>query len=298
MTTARSIPAITSRDLAILTMVYEYAGCSASHIRARFFPTPGGRSACYGRIAKLVANRYLVSRRLPAQSGQGSGKALLTLGVKGRPLVAQVLGLVTRQDLARLRIDAPRYIEHHLALCDTRLCFERACLRSRLFQLVDWQGDRAVRIEVTDPLSDERLALVPDGRFTLGLRDDRQQSFLLEQDLGTIPRRMRARLRLYLARDATAGREPVLWIVPDARRQEAVLGWAQEEATRLSADPTMHWVALTQQIESAEVLRDPLWRIAGVAQPVALQSVALGRGRPAVAVPPAGPTSGAGGLSE
>src|SRR4051812_21604274 len=112
---------LTNRDIAILQMVYTYSGCTAEHIRRRFFT---GRSPCFTRIAKLVATGYLASRRLPSSSGIGSGKAFLTIGPKAHPVLAEVLG-VSLADLTRAsRAMKPQIVDHHAAICHTRLSVE------------------------------------------------------------------------------------------------------------------------------------------------------------------------------
>src|SRR5438552_2095019 len=82
--------ALTARDLSILIFVREYQAVTAEMVQRRFFQ---GRGPCYRRIALLVKADILASRRLPSLSGQGSGKAILTIGPAGRPLLSEALGI-------------------------------------------------------------------------------------------------------------------------------------------------------------------------------------------------------------
>lgn len=275
---------LTPRDLNILLMVYEFRGVTADHIRCRFFPNPttGAIKSCYRRIAALVAAGYLSSRRLPALSGIGSGKAFLLPGPAARPVLAKMLGL-TRSELARIRLQAPSVINHHMALIDTRLAFERAAENSRRFTLVEWNGDGDLVIRVKDPLTKESVTLIPDASFTLALRGSNQtQTFYLEQDLGTVPpKRLRPRLRGYLVH-AQETPTPVLFVVPDAQRQAAIARWASEEAARLNADPTLFWLTIAEHITEHQVLSAPIWQVAGGPPALALDALAT----PAPPAPP------------
>jgi hypothetical protein len=254
-------------------MAYDYRGIAASHVQVRFFPTPSGYRPCYSRIQKLIAQRFLRARRLPSVSGIGSGRLFLTLDTNGKQAVAKALGLASRQELARLRIDAPRFIEHHLALCDSRLRFTLAAQQSRLFELLEWTADREVVIHVTDPDTDTTVGLEPDSTFTLALADGSSQRFCLEQDAGTIPKRMRSRLRAYLLRAGAEHGVPVLWVVPDRLRQHWLLHLALDAAAAVSADPTVFWVTTQAALARQDALADAIWHLPGVATPVCLTQV-------------------------
>src|SRR5438270_7368979 len=123
MSAARSV--LTARDEAIIQMVFSYDGVAIHHIQARFFPTPGARSACYTRIGALVKEGYLTASRIPSQTGLGTGKAFLTAAARSRPLLAKLLNVALPELWRGTRAHAPAIIEHHLAICDTRLSCEQ-----------------------------------------------------------------------------------------------------------------------------------------------------------------------------
>ncbi len=158
---------LTKRDIATTVMVYLFGGCSTDHVAKRLFPGLKSSRACYRHVAELVNQGYLLTQRLPSLSGVGSGKNFLTLAPKGKPVVAQALGLSV-SELSRSRIDAPRFIEHHLSICDTRVNFELAVERSNLFTLLEWTRDRDVEIKGKDNQGKEFI-LTPDGAFTLAV---------------------------------------------------------------------------------------------------------------------------------
>lgn len=268
---------LTQRDIEILWTTYRFAGCSTDHIRQRFFPTRGARSACYTRIALLASAGYLSTKRLPSLTGIGSGKQFLTPGPKSRPVLAKLLGL-TRTQLGRFRMDSTPVITHHFALCDFRLALEIACERSRLFRLEEFRGDYELGrspIKVKDPKTRDTIVFVPDAVFTLSLRDQIEQTFVLEIDLGTVSRkRTREKLRGYLLKDKQ-DRFPILYVTINQARSDQIIRWATEESDKLSAaDPTIFWVTRKAWVDSERILNYPIWTIPGVPNPLALSSAA------------------------
>jgi hypothetical protein len=259
----------------VILMVYLYGGCTAEHIRRCYFSSHGARSACYAWIARLVKDDYLVSTRLPSLTGIGSGKAFLTTGPNARPLLAKALG-IPRTELARMRMDSPFMIAHHIALCDIRLSFELAAKRSPFFTLQDWVTDAELKrlpVErVKDPKDENReIALIPDARFTLAVEQGTEQTFLAELDLSNLsPKRLRTKLRGFLK----VKPPPVLFIVPDRQRQAAIAQWAAEEARDMQADPTIFWLATKDSINESTVFSAPIWQIVGGPAALALDSLA------------------------
>jgi hypothetical protein len=270
---------LTDRDLHILAMSHHYGGVAVDHVRQRFFRSPGkgAQSACYARLARLLAAHYLASQRLPATSGIGSGKLFLTPGPKARPVLAKMLG-VSRTELARFRTDSPTFVPHHLALCDVRLALEIAAERSAVFTLQEFLGDHELRqrpIKVTDPTTKKTLSFVPDGLFTLELTSGRTQTFLVEMDMATVsPRRCREKFAAYLLW-ATKERGPILFITLDQRRADSLARYATEEAAKLSGDPTIFWITTKEQIAETTILDRPIWRIVGGPVAIALVETVL-----------------------
>jgi len=185
-------------------------------------------------------------------------------------MVAEYLQL-SRSDLHRLRdIQTPFAAAHHFALCDFRLNLELACEEAAM-ELSEWVPERVLRtppvVKVPDPRPPKGspsslIPLIPDGEFLLTLRDSRSQSFRVEIDLATISRkRLAQRLRGYLAH-AKKDDRPVLWIVPDAARKQAIVEWASAEAREIGADPTLFWITQASLISEDSVL-GPIWQVIG-----------------------------------
>jgi hypothetical protein len=111
--------------------------------------------------------------------------------------------------------------------------------------LAEWIGEGALRqspVRVQDPQTGRTLCTVPDAAFTLSLPDSTAATFLLELDRGTVPldRIKMQKLRVYLLRQHNPC--PVLFVVPDSKRQSAIARVALEEAQRLGANPTTIWI--------------------------------------------------------
>src|SRR6266508_101857 len=100
-------------------MVHNYGGCPVNHIKDRLFGDLKSLRVVYREISDLIEDGWLAARRLPSTSGIGSGKTFLTVTPAGRAVVAQALGL-QRSELGRSRLDSPKLIQHHLAICSAR----------------------------------------------------------------------------------------------------------------------------------------------------------------------------------
>ena len=268
---------LTERDSQLLVMVFAYRGVTIAVLRRRFFPSPGARSACYARVQRLVEARYLTAHRLPSATGVGSGKTLLTLGPRGRVVVAKHLGC-SRAELGRAsRMVAPLVVAHHLAIGEVRLSLELAAARSPVLSLVAWIPEVELArapLSITDPIDGQTVRWVPDGALTLALPDGRRQQFLFELDRGTIPgKRLRARLRGYLLL-ADVRPRPVLFVVPDAARADAIRRWVEAEAARLGADPTVVWLTTMDRVGERTILDAPIWQVVGHPERLALVDLA------------------------
>jgi hypothetical protein len=260
---------MTHRDINIITMVYDYEGCAVEHIRKLFFQGSTARSIpCYRRLSYLVKQGYLRSLLLPALN-----KYFLAPGTKARTVVSHLL---KGSEMKRVRIESPMLILHKLALCDVRVSLELASKDSPLFLLTDWVNESALRrspLTVLDPETKTEIFLIPDAALTLfcqpkGINVD----FLLEMDLATVSlKSIRRRVRGYLLR----GKDPcpVLFVVPDAKRQNAIAQIAREEARQLQANATTIWITTKESITAETVFSAP-WVVAGHAKTVTLQGLA------------------------
>ena len=258
---------MTQRDVNIIAMVYEYEGCGVEHIRKAFFQGSKNRSIpCYRRLSYLIREGYLRSLLLPALN-----KHFLTPGARARVVLSS---LFKGAEVRRIRIESPLLILHKLAICDIRVSLELASKASPLFVLSQWINESALRrspLTAQDPETKKQTILIPDAAFTLNSHTGRKADFFLEMDMATVSlRHIRQRLRGYLLREDPS---PVLFVVPDANRQQAIAQVALEEATDLKTNPTTIWITLRECLTPETVLSAP-WVAAGHPTPVTFQGLA------------------------
>ncbi len=259
------------RDIAILVMVHSFGGCTAEQVARRRFSTLKGLRVCYRRLAKLINQGYLSCRRLPAMTGVGSGKNFLTVTPRGRLIAAAVEG-ISVSDLTRSRTNAPRFIEHHLAIGDTRIAFEQAAERSPLFSMLEWRGDRQLFIRVDAEEADPGRNLAPDSSFILALANGGSQMFYLEQDTGSLTNRsrMRARLHGYLV-SARTSHVPVLFVTTTNERLTALAELVVDAAKLEALSPQVVWLTTTERLALNDALHGRVWQVVGVSE---LQAIA------------------------
>jgi Replication-relaxation len=269
---------LTPRDISIIEMVYAYRGCGVEHLHARFWPGDATPSASYRRVARLVHEHYLAAHRLPSLTGWGSGKALLTLGHRGRRTLAECRGISVRA-LPRLKVaQSTLFIHHHFAVCDFRVALDLAAEQLSAVELREWIAEeklRAAPMKVEDRSSVERgqspdpIVLIPDGAFVLVYKEREERAFL-EMDLGTIaPKRLQRKLRGYLLQQASVP-FPVFFVVPDEQRTALVASLTAHEAETIGADPTRIFVAVRDDVRADTILSAPVWQQCGSDRRVAI----------------------------
>jgi Replication-relaxation len=270
---------LTPRDLAILQMVARYDGCAVHHLYRRLWNARSCISGCYRRIDVLAAGRYVRKRQLPTLASHGSGKALITLGPRGRRLLSEVLDDSELSALDRRRDVAAFFAEHHFALCDFRVALEQASERLPGFSIDGWVVESTLRrtpIRVTDSGGSNggpapTITLIPDAAFQLSSANTSQTAYL-EMDMGTItPNRLLQRLRGYLLLTMSpANPIPLFFVTASSVRVAQVLATIDGQAQELHADPTTIFVATRAEAAKDTVLTDPIWHRAGVAKPAAI----------------------------
>jgi hypothetical protein len=259
---------MTERDINIISMVYAYEGCAVEHIRKVFFQGASLWSIpCYRRLSYLIKQGYLRKLLLPALN-----KNFLTPGTRACAVLSHLL---KGSEIKRIRIESPMLILHKLAICDFRVSLELASKASPLFVLTDWVNESALRrspLTVEDPETKKQILLIPDAGFTLiSQATERKADFLLEMDLATVSlKSIRGRVRGYFLREQNS--YPVLFVVPDTKRQTAIAQVAFEEARRLKANPTTIWITTQKSITPETALAAP-WLAVGYAKPVTFQGL-------------------------
>ena len=270
---------LTPRDLAILQMVAQYDGCAVHHLYRRLWRDGSCISGCYRRIDILAAGRYVRKRQLPTLASHGSGKALITLGPRGRRLLSEVLDDSELSALDRRREVAAFFAEHHFALCDFRVALEQAAERLPGLSIAGWVVESTLRrtpIRVTDSSVSHggpapTITLIPDAAFQLSSANTNQTAYL-EMDMGTItPNRLLQRLRGYLLLTISLAEPiPLFFVTVSLSRVAQVLATVDAQAHELHADPTTIFVTTCAEAIKDTVLTDPIWYRARVDKPAAI----------------------------
>jgi hypothetical protein len=263
-------------------MVAQYDGCAVHHLYRRLWRDGSSISGCYRRIDILAAGRYVRKRQLPTLASHGSGKALITLGPRGRHLLTEVLDDSELSALDRRREVAAFFAEHHFALCDFRVALHQAIQRLPGFSIDGWVVESTLRrtpIRVTDSSGSHggpapTITLIPDAAFQLSSPNTTQTAYL-EMDMGTItPNRLLQRLRGYLLLTMSLAEPiPLFFVTVSLSRVAQVLATVDAQAKELHADPTTIFVATSAEATKDTVLTDPIWYRAGVDTPAAIVPV-------------------------
>lgn len=209
-------------------------------------------------------------------TGVGSGKLFLSLTPRGRSVAAAAQGLGVHT-LPRVRANSPRFIEHHLAIGDTRIALELAADRSPLFAISEWCGDRQLVITVIEA-GKANVVLVPDSSFNLLVAGRRGSQLLLEQDTGSLTNRprMKARLLGYL-RHARSAQVLVLFVTTTEERVTALAKLTADAGKADGLDARVVWFATNQRVRLGDPLHERIWQVPGVLAPVAIADI-LGTG--------------------
>jgi hypothetical protein len=206
----------------------------------------------------------------------GSNRAVYCLDRRG----ADVLTLQRKTGLATLGwrpADNDRelyFLEHTVAANDVRVAVTLAA--SRFGMSVEWTDERQLRIRsmrqvVEDPKHlGQRLAVVPDGHFTLA-KEGSSQSFALELDRATVEERpFKEKIRALAEWRRTGEYQRVfqstslrvLFVVASTKRDPhrlvRIKAWTEAERGE-----SLFWFTELAALTSASVLTQPIWLVAG-----------------------------------
>lgn len=263
---------LTARDIRIVRWVYEMRFMTREQIQRLEF-SPSTASYCKRRLALLFHNGYLDRKFIPAPGSFGSTRAIYCLDSKG----AQLLAYELKTDIDWRPRHAERelyFLQHALASNDFRLC---ATIASRRLGLaLDWTDERTLRRkEMKDYVADPRhggqkLAVIPDGYFTLSDRD-KNLAFALELDRSTVEEKpFKAKVRAYGEWKLTGAYQRrfgtdslrILFVIAsnhrDRHRLERAKRWCEAEGGR-----SLFWFADSADINEATIFNEPIWQIAG-----------------------------------
>ena len=283
--------ALTERDRRIISWVYKMRFLTREQIqRLEFSPTT--ESYAKRRLMLLYQHGYLDRRPLLMDTAFGSSKPLYCLDSKGADWLAYAWK-IERSELSWKPRDtqvSDYFMRHLLDSNDFSISVTLAAQEKGW--PVEWIDEATLKSAemkdyVTDPGQPGKVAVVPDGYFSLHnvpiQGTPRRANFALELDRGNMePRPWKRKIRAYIAwwesgqyqaRYNTSSLR-VLTVVSAARRArdpahekeliedgvERLLAWTEEAGGR-----RMFWFTAAHKVDESTVFDTPIWRVATAA---------------------------------
>jgi hypothetical protein len=265
---------LTERDLHILGHLHDLRLLDRPQIQRLEF-TPAGASACKRRLTLLYHHGYVDRRYAAINAPFGAARSAYCLDRLGADALAAHRGKDVR-DLDWRRDDMQRdalFLAHLLDTNDVYISLRSACTGS---MSLDWLTERALRRELTGVKlpsgarpADVDLVPIPDAYATVVAGSS--YAFAIELDRGTVEeKRVRQKIVAYgewvgsgAYRTHVSPAAPrVLFIVAkgtnSAARVERLVRWCEAEGGR-----SLFWFAEHADLVRADILRDPIWTVAG-----------------------------------
>ena len=260
---------LTPRDVRLLCTVHQHRVLRRDQIQRLLFPS---KNTTNERLKRLYQHRFLQRRWLPVEFGEGMGKALYLLDRRGAEAVASHLGI----DLPGLhwspshnRVSFP-FLEHTLMVNDVRIAASLAANRLG-HPLEGWVPEDELTAQpdhVVLPMfrGTRRVAVIPDGYFSLHL-GDRRACFFLEADRATVSnKRWALRIRAYreyvrsgaYTRRYGARSLRVLTVTTGEKRLSNL-----KRTTERAGGNSSFWFSTLEQVRAVTVLAEPIWQVAG-----------------------------------
>lgn len=260
-------------DRAIIRLVHEYRLLSQGQIQRLLGRS---RSTVQRLLRRLYDHRYLERVFLPVQTF-GSSSPYYILDRQGAELLQ-------RMDVCDLTATPSKavssmYIEHTTAINDFRIGMQLA-VECEGWRIEQWLTEGEIKADydrVKVPDKRRPVALVPDGYFSIGVPGKGTTHFFLELDRGKMQLdRFRQKIEAYVAYYRSGGYTRrfgaqgfrLLTVVESAgqRRVQQLM----ETTAQVPGIGRRFWFTHLEQAATENVLHDPIWRIAGIAEPQAL----------------------------
>lgn len=284
-----AVPAVrlTERDLAIIDAVYNYRALTTDQIQELLFPlgatgsVHGRRVHCQHRLKLLYHNGYLGRDERPTRLSEGRMPLVYFLDRLGAQALAAYRKLAVEELDWRVRDNTAGashlFLDHLLHTNDIRIALTRAG-EAEGWDVVRWIDDRSLRRRemkeyVVLPEGNERVAIVPDGFFSLAQGSGIFHHFV-EADLRTVvgfssksgrrdwARKVRAYLAYHQSGQYTkrygAQIFRVLTVTTGRERLENL-----KHITEGASGKSMFWFTTYDALAAQPLLTSPIWAVAG-----------------------------------
>jgi hypothetical protein len=282
---------LTERDVAIIQAVYEYRALTTTQIQRLLFPACATAQSVRGRqvvtqqrLKLLYHNEYLTRDERPTRLSEGRQALVYFLDKRGAQLLATYLKIEPTQLDWRPRDNVAGaghlFLDHLLHTNDVRLSLSCAAEASGC-RITQWIDDRSLRRREmkeyvtlkSDMGTDEKVAIVPDGYFSL-VQGDKVFHHFIEVDLATVvglssksgrrdwARKVRAYLAYYQSGQYTkrygARLFRVLTVTTGAGRLENL-----QQITEQAGGKNIFWFTTFDALIGQSLLTSPIWNMAG-----------------------------------
>ena len=282
---------LTERDVAIIQAVYEYRALTTIQIQRLLFPVcasakseRGRQVVAQQRLKLLYHNEYIARDERPTKLSEGRQALVYFLDKKGAQLLSTYLKIEPTELDWRPRDNVSGaghlFLDHLLHTNDVRLGLTSAAQASGC-RVTRWIDDRSLRRREmkeyvtlkTDSGADERVAIVPDGFFSL-VQGERVFHHFVEVDLATVVglssksgRRDWARkVRAYLAYHQS-GQYKARYGAQEFRVLTVTTGQGRLEHLRAITEEAggrnRFWFTTFEQLATMRLLSEAVWSFAG-----------------------------------
>lgn len=289
---------LTERDIAIIQAVYEYRALTTTQIQRLLFPVrakaqseQGRRVVAQQRLKLLYHNEYLTRDERPTRLSEGRQALVYFLDKKGAQLLATYLKIEPTELDWRPRDNVAGagwlFLDHLLHTNDVRLGLT-AAIQASGCRVTRWIDDRSLRRREmkeyvtlkTDVGADEKVAIVPDGFFSL-VQGEKVFHHFVEVDLATVVglssksgRRDWARkVRAYLAYHQS-GQYKARYGAQEFRVLTVTTGTGRLENLRAITEEAggknRFWFTTFEQLADLHLLSEQIWSVAGQHEPLSL----------------------------
>ncbi|MBI4438208.1 replication-relaxation family protein [Candidatus Uhrbacteria bacterium] len=196
-TTKNKAIRLTTRDQVILRDLGDYRFLSIPQLHALHFPSKGSAER---RLRELFEAGFATRVFLSARPYDRATSTIYALSLRGARMLRELDPASFPQVLPEHERRSALFLDHTLRRNDLRICLELLARQDPGFQLLGWKQAREdVRAvaQVRRGRTTERVAIVPDGAFSIRVAGA-CHAFAVEIDMGTVaPRRMETRYRAY-----------------------------------------------------------------------------------------------------
>lgn len=275
---------LTQRDREVIQAVYEYRAMTTDQLGKLFFPSEQTEvtSRCLHRLKLLFHHRFLFRAEQPQLISEGRKPFVYYLDQRGAKLLADL----HHCDVKGLDWSPRSYpvghlfLDHLLATNDVRLAIAISA-QKHSYTVETWFDEKTLKsnqmkdtVTITSPRgASQSASVVPDGYFLL-LAEGHYYHQFLETDRQTVTgnsrkwgkrtwaRKVQAYVEYYRsgkyhARYHTKSMR-VLTVTTGKRRLENL-----KLVTEESGGKARFWFTTFEQVQSSDVLVDPIWQVAG-----------------------------------